>query len=572
MSCANRGVGPQGGPKDSIPPMPVRSIPVNGTVNFDGKKLDILFNEYIQLNNIGSNLMMSPPQQTPPDVKARGKRVLVQFKDSLRDSTTYTLDFGDAICDYTEKNPLHGYSFAFSTGDIIDTLELRGQVFDGENNNPLVDIYVGIHSDLSDTAFVSMPFSRIAKTDTAGCFRIGNIRAGTYRLYAVDDVSRDYRLTMGEALAFADNTITLPGDSTFPIMFLFREKQQRLYLQRTLRESQHLIRFLFSSSPDSVPRFRVLRPSEMDSTASDSAWIDPSPYIHAHYSPKRDTVSLWLTDSIAISQDTLTFEARYRRTDSLFRLEWYTDTLRAVWRAPRLTAKAREAQERQNRNRRLELKTNAQKKFEIYDTLWLSSSTPLASIKRDSIHLVERIDTLLKPVAFTIEPYDTLPMKLRFVASLAPDKKYELRLDSAALHDVYGVSHVAASYGFQLKTVEDYSTLRVKISPFDSKARIQVLSPKDKVIRELPADREGTLFEYLHPDTYYLRMYIDENGDGQWTTGSWTEKRQPEKIYYYSEKITTKSNWDFEEEWEYTAASQTSKPAELIKASKSKKK
>lgn len=575
--CANRGVGPQGGPKDSIPPVAVRSIPLNGSVHFDGKKIDILFNEYIQLSNIGQNLLMSPPQQNPPDVKARGKHVQVIFKDSLRDSTTYTIDFGDAICDYTEKNPIHGYSFAFSTGDIIDTLELFGSVYDAENNNPLAGIYVGIHADLSDSAFTSQPFLRIAKTDTAGLYRIGNMRAGTYRLYAVDDISRDYRLTIGESLAFADQTISVPQDSTPSAtaepLFLFKPQQQRLYLQRTLREKQHIIQLLFSSAPDSVPVLRALPPSAVDSTKSDSAWTDPTPYLYPHYSAKRDTLTLWLTDSIAIAQDTLFFEARYRRTDSIFLLEWYTDTLRAVYRAPRLTAKAKEAQERKNRNRRLELKSNARKGFQVYDTLQLSCSTPLARIAKDSIHLLEKVDTTFKAVPFTILTRDSLPLQLQLVSDLKAGGKYELRIDSGALHDVYGITHIAGQYPLQVKRIEEYATLRVKTNPYHPKARIQLLNGKDKMVLDLPAQEAGTLFEYLKPETYYLRLYIDENGDGKWTTGSWNPKRQPEPVYYYSEKIQTKANWDFEEEWNYESAPRVgTKPAELVKASASSKK
>jgi hypothetical protein len=158
------------------------------------------------------------------------------------------------------------------------------------------------------------------------------------------------------------------------------------------------------------------------------------------------------------------------------------------------------------------------------------------------------------------------------VAKLKPKSLYEVHLDSAALHDIYGITHKALVYKAALKSPEDYSTLRVKLLSFDPQARIQVLSAQDKVIRELPAKAEGTLFEYLRPDTYYLRLYIDSNGDGKWTTGSWKEKRQPEAIYYFPGKIQTKSNWDFEEEWDHTEQDQTAtKPKELIKASAGKK-
>lgn len=609
-SCANRGIGPQGGPKDSIPPVPLHSEPEIGALQFHGKRIEVTFNEYIQLDNVASNLIMSPPQQTPPDVKARGKRLIVQFQDSLRDSTTYTLDFGDAVCDYHEKVPLHGFSFYFSTGDEIDTLETTGQVYDAETLNPVKGIVVGIQDDLADSAFTTMPFVRIAKTDSAGFFRIGNIHPGIYRLYAIDDLSRDNRLTVGESLAFMDQTLTIkdegpaplttnpltpnpssdsiPTDSlstdtisldsialnkqfakpvvTKSVLFLFKEEQQRLYLQRTGRDEQHRITFAFSSPPDSVMAWRVMKPSEIDTTKNDSAWIDPTPYIYTQYSLKGDTVNLWLTDSIAITQDSIFLEAKYRRTDSVYNLEWYTDTLRAIWRAPKLTAKMREMAERRNRNRRLDLRTNARRDFDIFDTLYIACATPLASIEPDSFHVSERSEAGLAPIPFTIAPYDTLPMKLQIIADFQPGKSYELQIDSAGLHDVYGTTHIRGTYPLDVKSLADYSTLRVKLNPFEPKARIQVLNSQDKVLRELPAVPEGAFFEYLKPDTYYLRLYIDENGDGKWTTGNWAEKRQPEPVFYFPEKIQTKSNWDFEEEWDYNAVPQTSsKPAAIKK-------
>lgn len=621
-SCANRGVGPQGGPKDTDPPVPLYSEPEIGALNFHGKHIEVTFNEYLQLNNVASNLMISPPQQNPADVKARGKKLIIQFQDTLHDSTTYTLDFGDAVCDFHERIPLHGYSFYFSTGPEIDTLEHYGYVYDAQTLNPMQGILVGIHRDTCDTAFTRLPFLRIAKTDSVGGFRIGNIHQGFYRLYAVDDISRDYRLTIGEALAFADTMIyvtlpvvtdslsadslqtdsiltdSIPTDSiptdtlkddellnhlllhkakkekpkgVLSSLFLFKEEQQKLYLQKVNREVQHQVTMLFSAAPDSLMTWRMLRPSEVDPTWVDSAWVDPTPHIYPAFSTKGDTVTFWLTDSVSIAQDSLFFEARYRYTDSLYRPAWMTDTIRAIWRAPRLTAKAREAKEREARNKRLELKTNARKGFEIYDTLRLTCSTPLAVIPQEAFHLYERIDTTLKPVPFAFAPYDTLPMRFSLLADLQPGGEYELKIDSAALYDVYGTTHVAASYPLQVKTPADYSTLRVFLKPFEPKARIQLMNGKDEVVRELPAVEEGTFFEHLKPDTYYMRLYLDENGDGKWTTGSWEHKRQPEKIFYYPDKIQTKSNWDFEQEWDYTAVEQMqSKPKALVKTVKKK--
>jgi hypothetical protein len=583
----------------------LHSDPEIGTLNFKGKRIEVSFNEYLQLSDVSSNLLMSPPQQTPPDVKVRGKKLIVQFQDSLRDSTTYTLDFGDAVCDYHEKVPLHHFLFYFSTGDEIDTLETTGMVYDAETMNPVKGVMVGIHSNLNDSAFVSQPFLRIAKTDSTGFFRICNIHAGSYRIYGVEDMSRDYRLTIGESLAFTEEPVEINGivteelnsvadsldsirpggfdrqildsilaDTLMPDsvkaflprpvkglhtnLFLFKEEQQKLYLQRTLREEQHRIQILFSATPDSLPELRPL--------------TDSLNY-YTQYSAKKDTITIWLTDSMSIRQDSLFFEARYRRTDSLYQLEWYSDTLRAIWRSPKMTQKMKETWERKVRNRRLELKTNARRDFEMYDSLKLACTTPLAQIDIDSIHLILKKENQDTPVPFTLAPYDTLPMELIFLAELKAGENYELRLDSGALHDVYGVTHIAGTYPLQVKTPADYSTLRVKLEPFVPQARIQVLDTKDKVLRELPAVPEGAFFEYLKPDAYYLRLYIDANSDGKWTTGSWAEKRQPEAVYYFPEKIQTKSNWDFEEEWDYLAVPQTeSKPKELIQAAPKKKK
>lgn len=559
VGCANRGIGPQGGPRDSIPPQPLRSVPENGALNFTGKKIDVTFSEYLQLDNISQNLLMSPPQQHAPEVKANGKHLIVQFEDTLKPNTTYTLDFGHSVCDFTERNPLPNYTFAFSTGPVIDTLQLSGRVYDAENLNPLKGITVGVYANLEDSAFTRLPFDRIGRTDSVGAFRIGNMQEGVYRLYAVEDISRDYRLTIGEPLAYTDETVTPEAQTDSALtLWLFSQQQQRLYMQRSQREKQHKIVIPFSATPDSMPQVRPL-------TDSLNYYIT--------YSAKRDTLTMWLTDSTSILQDSLFLEIRYRRTDSVYHLEWAMDTLRAIWRKPRMSAKMQKMMQERQKNRKVDIRSNARSGFDIYDTLRIVSTTPLKDFIADSMHLYERIDTILKPVAFKIAPTDTLPMQLDLMASLKAGKKYELHLDSGALHDVYEAPNKAEKFQLQLKTPEDYSTLRVKLNPYLPKARIQLLNARDEVVRELPANPAGAFFNYLKPDVYYLRLYLDENGDKRWTTGSWDEHRQPEQVFYFPAKLQTKPNWDFEEEWDYLAVPQTvAKPAELIKASSSKKK
>jgi hypothetical protein len=606
VSCANRGTGPQGGPRDTIPPMVVKESPMNGSLNFDAKRIEIHFDEYIQLDNVQKNVLISPPQQTPPEVKAIGKNVSVVFNEPLQDSTTYTIGFGAAICDYNEKTPLHDYVYSFSTGDVIDSLSISGRVYDAANLDPISDVLVGIHSNHADSALGTIPFTRIARANEEGYFTIHNMRSGIYRLYALNDISRDYLYQPGEALAFADSLVrpytelrevsdtiwrdTLgidpaTKDTLFTrqidsvviaeqifylpdtlVLWYFTENKQRHYFKGVYREEQHAFTLIFSAPQDSLPTIRALRPSEADSLANDSSWVDWMDYALLQSNATYDTMTYWLTDSLAIKQDSIYMEMRYMISDSVYNLIPQTDTVLAVYRRPRMSEKAWENVQRQKRERKLEMKSNASSKFEIYDTLHIQSPFPLDSLKTELLHLVHvEEDTIVTPIPFVIHACDSLKQRIQLVANLEPAESYMLTLDSAALYDIYGKCNDSTSYKLKLKSLDEYSSLRVKMTHFDARARMQLLNDKDQVLRELPAVEEGAHFDYLTPTTYYLRLYIDWNNDGEWTTGDWLQKRQPEPIYYFPSRLKLRANWDFEENFNHLAIPQVqSKPKALI--------
>ena len=263
----------------------------------------------------------------------------------------------------------------------------------------------------------------------------------------------------------------------------------------------------------------------------------------------------------------------YLKSDSVYNLVPQTDIISAIYRAPRLTAKAREALDKKNRERTLDLRSNAKTGFEVYDTLRIISPIPIDSIWADSMALLEKIDTTYKSVPFSLQPADSVPLGYQIIARLEQGKSYELRLDSGAVRDIYGVANTAKKFPLQLKTREDYSTLLIRLSHFDPAMRLQLLDEKDHPVRELPASADGTKFEYLTPKVYYLRLYFDLNGDGQWTTGDWAAKRQPEPVFYFPSKLSLRANWDFEEVFDYQARPQLdSKPRELRKDASAKKK
>lgn len=643
FACANRGVGPQGGPKDETPPKMVKEEPLNGTVNYHNKKIEITFDEYLQLNDVANQVLISPPQQRPPDVRALGKKVTVTFEEDLRDSTTYTIDFGEAICDNNERNPLKGYKFAFATGPEIDTLQISGILINAENLNPVGNVYVGIHHNLADSAFEKEPFTRIARTDDKGEFTIQNIHRGLYRMYGLNDMSRDYLYQPGEGIAMYDSLVspyvrqegrvdtlfladtivakldsmqldTIPHDTlgrywerieskTVPVfepqnvlMMYFTEDKQRHYFIRCIREEQHFFQLLFAAPQDSMPKISALVSADSlqldsasvardslvtdsvqlalgDSISKDSAsWLD---YAVLQPSQRFDTITVWLTDSSVILMDTLGFEMTYLMSDSLFNLIPQTDTIYAVYRAPRISEKAKAAMEKNKSNevRHLNVKTNASATFDIYDSIRISAPTPLRACDLEKLHLRQRVDTTYKQLKIKPIVLDSAKMKIIIPYKWEPEKEYQLVIDSAAFTDVYGASNDEMTNNLKVRSLEDYSTIIVKMENIDYRARIQLLSEKDVVLRELPVKDEGARFEFLKPTSYFMRLYLDLNEDGHWTTGDWMKHRQPEPVYYFSGKLTLRANWDFEETFDIHAKPLLEqKPAEIKITEGNKKK
>ena len=206
-SCANM-ASPNGGPYDETPPKFISSLPAPNQTNYKGKKVEILFDELVQLDKPSENVIITPPQMQLPVIRAAGKKVVVELKDTLKENTTYTIDFTNSISDNNEKNVFENFSFAFSTGDVIDTLEVSGILLNAENLEPMPGITIGLHKNLEDSAFVKLPFDRTSRTNDKGQFTIRNISPGSYRIFGLNDVNRDYKFDQpGEEIAFNDSII-----------------------------------------------------------------------------------------------------------------------------------------------------------------------------------------------------------------------------------------------------------------------------------------------------------------------------------------------------------------------------
>jgi uncharacterized protein (DUF2141 family) len=585
-ACANRAQGPTGGPKDTTPPKVLKSNPENGALNFTKKQVTIDFDEMVSVEKASDNVIISPPQIKPPDVKSYGKRVTVAFNDALIDSTTYSINFGNAIVDLNEKNPIKDYLFSFSTGNEIDTLKISGTVINAEDLNPMSGVIVGIYLETADSVFMKKPFLRIGKTDEKGHFSIDNVKKGKYKVFALGDTNHDYYFQPGEGLAFCDSLVTptfsreqmqdsVWKDSThldsirtyIGTRFLpdnmalryFNENRKRQYFVKYERKEPFSFSFFFNTTATELPTIKPLNFN----------WADK---FLLQKNARMDSLTYWLTDSTVWKIDTLRMAVSYLKSDSLMKLIPVTDTLNVFMRKGRVNPKAKRKKAVVTKVEPLKLISNIASSFEVYNPITLRFEAPLADLDISMITLSQKVDTTFKIIPFKWRQVDSTKTLYEIENKWIPETNYELKIDSAAFTSIYHKTSNAFSGQFKIRSLDEYSSVKISLSEFNPKAVFQVLDGKDNLLATKRAVEKGTLFEYLRPGDYYIRMFLDENGNGKWDTGELATHRQPEEVFYYPKKLTLMANWEFEEKWDYKEIPLLKqKPVELLNDGSKKK-
>lgn len=607
ISCARMG-NPDGGWYDDTPPYVVSSSPADRATNVKPKRVSIYFNEFIKLEDAQNKVIISPPQLEMPEIKASGKRVIVDLKDTLKENTTYSIDFGDAISDFTEGNPMGNYAFTFSTGSVIDTLQVSGYVLNAENLEPIKGIQVGLYDDLSDTAFLKKPMIRISRTDSRGHFVIKGVAPGTYRCYALQDADNNYIYNQkAEMVGFShdtfepswkpdtrqdtiwrdslhiDNIVRVPYTHFLPddiTLLAFTALQDNRYLLKTERTEPHKIGFYFTYGDSVPPTIRGLN------FASDSAFIvEPS--------LKNDTVYYWLRDTALVNQDTLRMEVQYMMTDTTNLLISKTDTLDITPKEPyekRMKAKQKEIekwekeQEKKKKHdepydsimptEQLNLKINPTGSLSPESIVTIESPTPLLRIDTAAIHLYTKVDSLWYDADYVLKPSAHNIRSYTLTADWKPETEYSLEIDSAAIEDIYGLVTGPVKQGMKVKSEDDYSTLTVNLSGIqDTAIIVQLLTSSESVVMQNKAKNGVAEFYYVNPGKYYLRAFVDSNGNGQWDTGDYYADRQAEAVYYYPEETECKAKWDVTRNWNLTARKRfDQKPAAIVKQKADKEK
>lgn len=601
-SCASMG-NPDGGPYDEEPPKFVRSTPKPFAINSKEKKVTIEFDEFIKLEKAAEKVVVSPPQLEQPEIKASGRKVVVGLVDSLRPNTTYTIDFADAIVDNNEGNPLGNYAFTFSTGTTIDTMEVSGTVLSASDLEPVKNIQVGLHSDLSDSAFMKKPFDRVSRTDSRGHFSIRGIAPGKYRIYALMDGNQNYLFdSKTEMIAFSDSIIIpamedamrqdtiwkdsltidtiksvgyirfLPDDI---ILRAFKEENDRQYLTRSERDKENHFVLTFSARADTLPTLKGLNFDERDAFIIEKT-------------DRNDSICYWIKDSLIYQMDTLEIQMDYLATDTLDRLVPQTDTLflaNKLTRAERekLEAKAAEEKEKERKKKEkkgekiepeptkfLTLNVDAPSAFDLDRNVYLSFDEPVASIDTAAIHMEIKKDSLWEEIPFLFVSDSVLPRKYEILAEWEPEKEYQLSIDSMAFKGVYGLHTNKVKQTMKVKKLDEYGTILLNITGADSTAVVELLDGSGKVLRQQRITPQNTAdFYYLNPGTkFYIRLFNDRNGNGVWDTGKYSEHLQPEEVYYFPKVWEMKANFEFEENWNINAVPVEKQKLDEIKKQK----
>ncbi len=580
-SCANMAA-PTGGLYDVDPPRVVRATPDFSALNVNRTVVEIEFDENIKIEKPNEKVIITPPQQIAPVIRSIGRRARVELNDELLPNTTYTIDFTDAIVDNNESNPLENFVYSFSTGDQLDTLAISGKVLSAENLEPVTGIYVGVHSNLEDTAFTHTVFQRISRTDSRGNFTVRGMAPGSYRVYALDDVNRDYRYdNPQEAIAFLDSIVipsTAPAvrqDTVFVdsvtidtiktvnytrflpddlVLRSFLSDFQRQFLQKHERPEEHKLN-LFFAAPTQLPTFNLLNPSVVGAD-----W-----YVMER-NADNDSITLWVTDSLVYKNDSIRLKIDYIRTDSLNNNYIDTDTLNFNFRRPARERRAARNADEEPAVRFLGVNTNIQSSFETYHPIRIEFEQPVVRFDTTLVRLSREVDSVFTPISYQFEVDSLNPRRYFLRHRWEPEGKYELHIDSATVFSEYGLWNNAVNQSFTVKGLDQYANLEITLQglPPGKAAFVELLDKSDKPFRKRSVQNSEVRFQDLPPGEIFLRLVIDENEDGVWTTGNYEERRQPEQVYYYPGKLTLRAYSDYFEDWNILSTPVTQqKPLEV---------
>lgn len=549
VACANMKA-PSGGPKDIYPPIVEESDPPNYSIHFSSDKITLTFDEFVAVSDVAKEVFISPPFQQTPEIRTRGKSVIISVEEELRDSTTYSIFFGNSIRDITEGNPMENYTYVFSTGDKIDSLSIVGEVLDAFNLTPRGEVLVMLYEDANDTiAFDSLVYkvkpSYLTRTSEEGFFVINNIKEGVYDLLSLADnnMSATYD-NVEEEVAFLDSLISpryldnFEGDSLlsdsltvtdslppdipledFYSLFIFKEADTIQRLLDVEKPRERVLRFIFRQPAENIQIEALTEVTEN--------------WMLQEWNKTFDTLRYYIMDdemdtiSLKISMDTTVFDTvSYSLVEKVL---------------PQRKKDQREA-------RILSVSKPRGIVFPHHHEFIIATSYPFIEYDFGRFLLTEGLDTLQPQMAIEGEA----ERKIKLLHPLKENTDYSLFIPDSALTDLLGRSNDTIILNFTTDQKDDYGKYRIRAvneSPYEQLV-VQLLNEKESLVREaIILEEEIIDWDYLKPGEYLLKVFADLDKNGEWTTGNLSTRQQPEPVVFYPEMIQVREAWNFDLDW-----------------------
>ncbi|MBT8184078.1 MAG: Ig-like domain-containing protein [Eudoraea sp.] len=510
LQCAKRG-NPSGGPKDITPPVLIKTEPDNLTTNFKAQKIRLYFDEYVRLEDIQNQLIVSPPLKYNPEISPQGgasKYVEIELKDTLLENTTYTINFGQSIVDNNEGNPNRFLSYVFSTGEYIDSLKVSGVVKDAFNKE--ADEFISIMLYAIDTAYTDStiyknPPNYITNTlDSTVIFELKNLKEGQYRMVALKDEAKNNIFDQQtDKIGFVNDTISLPTDSIF-LLNLFKEIPDYSLPPPNFAASNKII-FGYNGK-DELLNIKSLSP------------IPDSVSVLIAREPEKDSLNFWFTP---YEMDSLIFTVENEKRAQI-------DTFTV--KARKLAADS------------LLLDPSHRGNINFEDNFSISANIPIVALDTTRFSMLNK-DSLA--VDFKVS-LDSLKNRLNILFEKEANENYTLELLPEAITDFFETSNDTINYRLSTGSYADYGNLSMNITgAIGFPMIIQLITERGDLKREIYAT-EPHLFEFntLEPGNYLVRVIFDRNENGQWDTGNFLKKIQPEKVSYYPVPIEIRANWE----------------------------
>ncbi len=521
-----------GGEKDTQAPKVERSSPVNFQPGFNEQKIQLDFDEYVVISSIQTETVISPPLKHEVDYSLRGKQLVITIEDTLLENTTYSINFGEGIVDFTESNPLDSNLFVFSTGSYVDSMELSGILKDAYTMKPVPDALVLLHADLQDSTVRNERPNYFTRTSESGEFSLKYMKPGTYNIFALSDKNSDYLFNLpNERIAFKELPVQLGVDDSLRLR-LFREPDTIQYVTtKDVSNWNYANLALNVASTDSLP-FRII---------SDS--LSAPLYLESF---EQDSFAIWLATEVNDSLE-LAIIHEQRAIDTI------------QLRFPDKAAFMKSV-EQEKASFELIVKARGGSSHDYFKPFQIETNHPIAAWNFNRAFVVKGKDTLVSDTSngVTLSDSNKVPhliqanRLLTYQHEWKKSSAYQLVLLPGAIEDIYGLKNDTVRMNFSTQAYEDYGNLALTINTdsYNGNLIFELLDGNGELVSSRFLRKSRSLaYPLMVPNSYQFRVIYDANGNGTWDAGNYAEHNQPERVVYYDEPVQVRANWDLELDW-----------------------